>query len=71
MMIVKEEAVKDRNIISRKEAMDILKISSSTIWRWSREDKIQSYRIGQRVYFLYDELVDSLKREGGYDASNR
>ena len=54
-------------IISRSEAMDILKISSSTIWRWSNENKLQSYKIGQRVYFLHDELVESLKKEGGCD----
>ena len=61
------EKLKHKNIVSRKDAMELLNVSSSTIWRWSNENKIQSYKIGQKVYFLYDELVESLKKEGGYD----
>ena len=56
-----------KKIMSREDVMEMFNISPSTLWRWQKEKKVKHYKMGQLVYFIYDELIDSLKREGGCD----
>jgi excisionase family DNA binding protein len=51
---LKQELHKVRDqeeLLTRKEAADLLKIDSSTLWHWTKKGKLPSYGIGNRVYY--------------------
>lgn len=56
--------MENKKLLSRVEVMEMFKISSTTLWRWQKEKKVKHYKMGQLVYFIYDELIESLKLEG-------
>ncbi len=47
-------------LLSRKQALDFLKITSATLWRWEKEGKIKSHGIGAKRYYKRSELEESL-----------
>lgn len=52
---------KDSEIIfTRKETCEFLKISLTTLWHWTNKGKIDSYGIGNRVYYKKVDLLNSL-----------
>jgi len=48
--------------LTRNEVTELLKISLPTLWRWTKENKLQSYFIGSRVLYKTDEVHNSLTR---------
>lgn len=54
-------------ILTRKQVMKMLDISSSTLWRWTESGDIKNLRIGNRVYFIYSDVINALNKEGGND----
>lgn len=48
------------DLLTREEACNFLKIDSSTLWRWTKENKIKLYGIGSRRYYKKSELINSL-----------
>lgn len=50
----------EEKILNRKEAMSFLKISSSTLSRWTKNGTIPSHGCGVRVYYKLSELEASL-----------
>lgn len=44
------------NLVTRKEATQILRISESTLDRWSNEQLIRKYKIKGRVFYKSNEL---------------
>lgn len=46
--------------LSRRETADLLKIDLSTLHRWTKEGKLISYGIGNRVYYKREEIEQSL-----------
>ena len=49
------------NLLSRKEAAELLKISFPTLWRWTKYNTISSYRLGGKVYYKREEIMKKLK----------
>jgi excisionase family DNA binding protein len=47
-------------LLTRQETCDLLKISLATLWAWKRKGKINSYSIGNRVYFKRNEIENAL-----------
>lgn len=47
-------------ILDRKEAMSYLKVSPSTLSRWTKQGSIPSHGCGTRVYYKLSELEASL-----------
>ena len=54
------EAVQGEDLLSRKQAMQFLDISSATLDRWSNKGLVNRYGIGGRVYFKKSEIINSL-----------
>lgn len=50
----------DQELLTRKEACKLLKVDSSTLWRWTNKGKITAYGIGSRRFYKKDELLKSL-----------
>ena len=49
-----------QKLLTRAEICKELHISKATLWRWSKEEKIPSYKIGNRVYYKKEEVAQSL-----------
>lgn len=49
-------------LLTRSEACSFLKINMTTLWNWTKKQKIISYGIGNRVYYKKSELLASLVR---------
>lgn len=47
-------------LLSRRETCEFLKISLTTLWHWTNKGKIDSYGIGNRVYYKKVDLLNSL-----------
>lgn len=52
-------------LLSRREVSQILEISPATLWRWSNKGILTPYYLGGRVYFKYDDILNSLIKKGG------
>ena len=50
-------------LMSLSEACDFLRVSKVTIHKWKKLKKIQSYRIGRKIYFKQKELIDALNNQ--------
>ena len=56
------EQPKNHSLITRQETANLLGISLPTLSTYSKEGKIQSYRIGTRIRFKYDEVINSVSK---------
>ena len=52
----------EEELIKAKEACEYLKISKVTLFKWIREDKINGYHLGTRLYFKKSELLKALTK---------
>ena len=50
----------DQELLTRDEACKLLKVDSSTLWRWTNKGKITAYGIGSRRFYKKEELLNSL-----------
>lgn len=49
-------------LLTRDEACSLLKISSTSLWKWTKNGKINAYSLGNCVYYKKAELIESVKR---------
>ena len=57
----KDKTEPEEDLITRKELLKRLKISSVKLWKLMREKKIPFRRLGRRVFFNYKEIVESME----------
>ncbi len=50
------------DLITRKEAAELLHISCTTLQLWTKEGKLPFYRIGRKVFYRRSEVLISLKK---------
>ena len=50
----------DQELLTREEACKLLKVDSSTLWRWTNKGSIIAYGIGSRRFYKKEELMSSL-----------
>lgn len=55
------ETKNDNDLITRKEVSILLNISLPTLNVYSRKGLLKSYRMGSRVFYKRNEVMDSLK----------
>jgi hypothetical protein len=51
--------------LSPDEAAAFLKTSKVSLWSWERKGLIRGYHLGNKKYFLRNELLASLTSKGG------
>lgn len=56
------QQVPTSKLLTRKEVCEILHINFSTLWKWTKNEKIPCHRIGNRVYYKLDEVQESLTK---------
>lgn len=59
-----------KELFTRKEAAQFFDVSLVTIHEWCRLEIIKPYKVGNRSYFKYNELIEAL-REVKYTDENR
>ena len=50
----------DQELLTREEACMLLKVDSSTLWRWTNKGSIIAYGIGSKRFYKKEELLNSL-----------
>jgi excisionase family DNA binding protein len=54
-------SLKAEKFISRKETAKLLHISLPTLHEWTKEGKLESYRIGTRILYKPEEITEAVK----------
>lgn len=49
-------------LLSRAEACELLKVSLTTLWNWTKSNKVTAYSMGNRIFYKKKELLESLTR---------
>ncbi len=52
--------INEDKIYTREEAIQFLRISPSTLTRWTKEGKIKAFGIGDRVYYKHIDILGAL-----------
>jgi hypothetical protein len=47
-------------LLTRSETCELLKIDGSTLWSWTKKEKIICYGIAARRYYKRDEILNCL-----------
>jgi hypothetical protein len=59
---VKEQSKEHTSFLSREEVAKMLKVSLPTLNEYSKNGIVQSYRVGNRVLYRLDEILESIKQ---------
>lgn len=51
------------DLITPKEACEILQCTSVTLWRWEKKGRIQPFGIGGKKFFKRSELLQSIVKK--------
>ena len=51
----------DENLLSREQACKLLDINKTTLWKHTKNGKLKSYGIGNRVFYKKHELLESVR----------
>lgn len=54
--------VNSKEWLTAKEVCDLLKISQTTLHDWSMKGLLKKHKIGNRIRFRYDEVLQSLTK---------
>ena len=56
-------------ILSREEAAKLLSISLVTLWDLTRKDKIPAFRIGNKVQYKKNDVLNALTQKNKFNGS--
>jgi len=57
MLISKQN---DEELLTREETAMMLKTSYTTLWDWTKKEKLIAYRLGNRIYYKRGEIMKAL-----------
>ena len=57
---IQPKGKEQNDLLTRKEVRELLKISFPTLHEFTKTGKIKAYRLGGRVFYKKQEIVDSL-----------
>lgn len=52
----------EEEYLTSKQVLEILKISSTTLWKWKNKGRIKEYGTGGKRYFKRSEIDQALER---------
>lgn len=56
-----KESTSNDKLLTREEVCEMLGITKNTLYRYTKEGRLQSYGIGNRVYYKKAEVLDAVK----------
>lgn len=48
-------------LLTCKQAVDFLQITSPTLRKWTKEGLLRAYSLGGRIYYKQHEVIDALQ----------
>ena len=48
-------------LLTCKQALDFLQITSPTLRKWTKEGLLKAYSLGGRIYYKQHEVIDALQ----------
>ncbi|MGL2962924.1 helix-turn-helix domain-containing protein [Flavobacterium sp. RSB2_4_14] len=54
-------------LLSRQETADLLGVSLVSIWDWTRKDIIPAYRIGNKIRYKKNEVLEALQKHNKFN----
>lgn len=57
-----QQQINSKEWLTSKEVCDLLKISHTTLHDWSQKGILQKNKVGNRIRFRYDQVLESLQR---------
>ncbi len=52
-------------LLTQEEVTNILKVDTTTLWRWNKSGYLLSLKIGGKVRYRQADITAFIKREGG------
>jgi len=49
-------------LLSADETCELIQIKRTTLWKWSKNGRLTSYVLGNRVYYKKAEVLNSIQR---------
>lgn len=49
-----------KEFLSREEVLEMLHVTSTTLWRYTREGKLKYHRIGRKMFFKLEEVRQAM-----------
>ncbi len=60
----KQEQLKpNSDLLTMTEVLELLKVSKVTIHNWKKKGIIRSHKIGRKLFFKKDEILEAIKRQ--------
>jgi excisionase family DNA binding protein len=59
----KEKIKPNDELLTMIETLNLLKVSKVTIHNWKKKGIIKSHKIGRKLFFKKEELLDAIKRQ--------
>lgn len=59
----KESELNSKEWLTSKETQNLLKISSVTLWSWSKNGTLKAHKIGNRLRYRKDDVLKALIRK--------
>ena len=63
--LVSAKESRSTELLTRKEAARLLRISLPTLADWTQQGIIHAFRIGRRVFYLVSDIQNALKKREG------
>ena len=51
----------ENDLITRKQACDLLRINLTTLWKHTKSGKLKSFGIGNRVFYSKVQVLEAVK----------
>ena len=48
-------------LLTCKQAVDFLQITSPTLRKWTKDGLLKAYSLGGRIYYKQNEIIDALQ----------
>lgn len=59
--IAEKSSPEKKDFYTRKEVSDLLRVSTTTLHNWAKDNILKPKKIGSRVYYSYDEVQSKLQ----------
>lgn len=56
----KSSTLSDNELMTREDVCELLQINKSTLWKRTKNGRLQAYGQGRRVYYKRSEVLESL-----------
>lgn len=51
----------ENKLITREETCNLLSINKTSLWKHTKNGKLKSYGLGNRVYYKLEEILEAVK----------